>query len=310
MVHTRTGNNEHLKNRAIRTVASSRRAASKERNGFRKARIKRLAIVVLVVGVTAHLTVNPVSADIIGFANGVGYTSNNGSGSPSSFSGNSLTLTNSSPVTANTVFFNIPQSVTGFTVSFTYQATNPSGICFCDGAAFILQTSAGGIHAIGGGGGGLGYSGIAPSAAIEFSPDNGSGFNPGAPGTGFYTNGATAQSGGPPLFTFINIGSTDVIEADLSYSGTTLSEMLTDLTTSATFSHTFTGINLASILGSSTAFVGFSGGTGAGASTQVLTNFSYTTSAVPEPSTWAMLLLGFAGLGFVFKQSRRKVSFA
>ena len=34
------------------------------------------------------------------------------------------------------------------------------------------------------------------------------------------------------------------------------------------------------------------------------------TSAVPEPATWAMMLLGFAGLGFAFRQSRRKVSFA
>jgi hypothetical protein len=33
-------------------------------------------------------------------------------------------------------------------------------------------------------------------------------------------------------------------------------------------------------------------------------------SAVPEPSTWAMMLIGFAGLGFVFRQSRRKVAFA
>jgi PEP-CTERM motif len=31
--------------------------------------------------------------------------------------------------------------------------------------------------------------------------------------------------------------------------------------------------------------------------------------AVPEPSTWAMMLLGFVGLGFAFR-SRRKVSFA
>jgi hypothetical protein len=39
-----------------------------------------------------------------------------------------------------------------------------------------------------------------------------------------------------------------------------------------------------------------------------LTNFS--VSAVPEPSTWVMMLIGFAGLGFAFRQSRRKVSFA
>jgi hypothetical protein len=32
--------------------------------------------------------------------------------------------------------------------------------------------------------------------------------------------------------------------------------------------------------------------------------------AVPEPSTWAMMLIGFLGLGFAFKQSRRKVSMA
>jgi hypothetical protein len=33
-------------------------------------------------------------------------------------------------------------------------------------------------------------------------------------------------------------------------------------------------------------------------------------SAVPEPSTWALMLLGFAGLGFAFRQSRRTVSMA
>jgi hypothetical protein len=35
-----------------------------------------------------------------------------------------------------------------------------------------------------------------------------------------------------------------------------------------------------------------------------------TASAVPEPSTWGMMLLGFVGLGFAFLQRRRKVSFA
>jgi hypothetical protein len=34
------------------------------------------------------------------------------------------------------------------------------------------------------------------------------------------------------------------------------------------------------------------------------------TPSVPEPATWGMMLLGFAGLGFAFRQSSRKVSFA
>jgi hypothetical protein len=34
------------------------------------------------------------------------------------------------------------------------------------------------------------------------------------------------------------------------------------------------------------------------------------TTGVPEPSTWAMMLLGFAGLAFAFRQSRRKMSLA
>ena len=39
--------------------------------------------------------------------------------------------------------------------------------------------------------------------------------------------------------------------------------------------------------------------------------FSLTgVSGVPEPSTWAMMLVGFLGLGLAFRQSRRRVSFS
>jgi hypothetical protein len=37
---------------------------------------------------------------------------------------------------------------------------------------------------------------------------------------------------------------------------------------------------------------------------------SSVTPGVPEPSTWAMMLVGFAGLGFAFRRSRRKVAMA
>ena len=41
----------------------------------------------------------------------------------------------------------------------------------------------------------------------------------------------------------------------------------------------------------------------------ILDNVTLST-AVPETSTWAMMLIGFAGLGFAVRRSRRKVSMA
>jgi hypothetical protein len=42
----------------------------------------------------------------------------------------------------------------------------------------------------------------------------------------------------------------------------------------------------------------------------LLSEVSANVPAVPEPQTWALMLIGFVGLGFAFRQSRRKVSFA
>ena len=48
----------------------------------------------------------------------------------------------------------------------------------------------------------------------------------------------------------------------------------------------------------------------AGFGTFAQPRISGIAAAVPEPSTWAMMLLGFVGLGFALRQSRRKMSFA
>src|SRR5262249_2578892 len=37
---------------------------------------------------------------------------------------------------------------------------------------------------------------------------------------------------------------------------------------------------------------------------------SEAVAAVPEPSTWALMIIGFFGIGFAFRKSRRRVSFA
>ena len=46
-----------------------------------------------------------------------------------------------------------------------------------------------------------------------------------------------------------------------------------------------------------------------GGEAEGLDNVRLMTAAVPEPSTWAMMLLGFAGVGFMTYRRRKQVSF-
>ena len=46
-----------------------------------------------------------------------------------------------------------------------------------------------------------------------------------------------------------------------------------------------------------------------GGETEGLDNVRLMTAAVPEPSTWAMMLLGFAGVGFMTYRRRKQASF-
>jgi hypothetical protein len=250
--------------------------------------------------ITVFASVTPMFAGILGFNNGVGYTANGGA----TFSGNSVTLTDGASMgEARTAFFNTPQSITaGWAASFIYQATNPGGLCFCDGAAFIFQNSLAGATAVGFGGGDYGYVGITPSAAVEFSPDS-IGLSPGGPGTGFYQD-ATAQSSGIPLNSTapVFLNSFDPVQVNISYNGATLVESLTDLANSNTFSISYNGVDLPTIVGGSTAFIGFSGGQGGGYSLQTISNFSFS-DAVPEPSS--VFLFG-TGIGCIFWRLRRQ----
>lgn len=56
-----------------------------------------------------------------------------------------------------------------------------------------------------------------------------------------------------------------------------------------------------------------SGGASAQGSSVYADNFGFTGAAVPEPATWAMMLLGFGAMGYAMRRGgklRTKVSFA
>ncbi|MEO8894957.1 MAG: PEPxxWA-CTERM sorting domain-containing protein [Rhizomicrobium sp.] len=40
------------------------------------------------------------------------------------------------------------------------------------------------------------------------------------------------------------------------------------------------------------------------------TNFAFLASGVPEPATWAMLLIGFGGVGFMLRRQRTRETLA
>ncbi len=69
----------------------------------------------------------------------------------------------------------------------------------------------------------------------------------------------------------------DIMQATITYDGTTLSFQLLDTATNKTFSMT-KAINIPSVIGSKTAYVGFTGSTGGLTSVQKVLTWTYTAN--------------------------------
>ena len=185
-----------------------------------------------------------------------------------------LTLTTNVGTEARSVWYNTPVSTLAFTASFTYQVGSGSSNPPADGFAFVFQNQ--GLSALGGNGGGKGYTGITPSVALLFNIYTG-GTPAGVVGTTLQVNGANPADSAYNSSAPVSFGNGDLINVTLSYNGTTLTVTLTDPTAGTTYTTNFT-INLAAQLGA-TAFMGFTGGTGGANSNQFISNFSYVPQA-------------------------------
>ena len=247
----------------------------------------------LALGMTGCLCAgSQAPAAIIGFGDGTGYSLNRGvfDSTGPSIANNVLTLTDGGGGEQRTAFNKTRQDITGFQVHFVYQGTANAGSGLGDGVTFAIQNDGRGASAVGNGGGGLGYEGITPSVAIELNL-----FALPKVGTFLGINGTTgsSQGGYAPTAPVVLTGG-DPIAVDLSYNGTTLTESLTDTTTGASF-RTGYAVNIARIVGSSTAYVGFTGGSGLFTATQTISNFSMVT---PEPASLVLVTVGLGiGLG-------------
>jgi len=205
-----------------------------------------------------------------GFSSTAGLTLN---GSAVADNDTRLQLTNGGLSQAGSVFWNAPINIQSFTTNFEFQLSNAQG----NGFTFTIQNVA--PTALGGESAGLGYQNIQSSVAVKFNFYNYN--NEGSDSTGVYTDGAA-----PVLPTVdispsgILLGSGDSIQAKITYDGATLTLNLLDLVTNDTFTWS-QAINIPQIVGSNTAYVGFTGSTGGLSASQKILTWTYTTQAVP-----------------------------
>jgi hypothetical protein len=179
-----------------------------------------------------------------------------------------LQLTNGLLHEASSVFWNQPIGVGSFTTDFEFQLS----LAKADGFTFTIQNI--GPKALGGGYAGLGYAGIKKSVAIKFDLYNNAG--EGTDSTGVFTNGAE------PTVPAVNMTSSgvvlrsgDPITAHVTYNGTTLTMKLTDLVNNKTFTMS-KAISISKVVGTSKAYVGFTGSSGGLSASQKLLTWTYT----------------------------------
>jgi hypothetical protein len=129
---------------------------------------------------------------------------------------------------------------------------------FADGFTLVIQAND--PTALGQGGAGLGYQGIGHSVAVKFSTFQHSG-DPSDSSTGLVLNGANPGGGVSTIPSGVLLNSSDPKQIDLTYDGTTLTERIEDILTLDVFTTSFR-VNIAAVIGSDTAYVGFTGASG------------------------------------------------
>ena len=187
-----------------------------------------------------------------------------------SISGTHLRLTPATGNCAGSGWAASPVPINSFTNSFQFQLTS----AVADGMAFVIQNTS--KTALGATGGGLGCSGIGHSIAIKFDIYNNAG--EGTNSTGIFANGAAPYTPSMDLTpSGLNIKNGHAFNVVMTYDGTTLSWTITDATTgtSGTYSST---VNIPSVIGAPTAYVGFTGGTGGSTAQQDVLTWTYSAS--------------------------------
>ncbi len=188
--------------------------------------------------------------------------------------GTILELTTGPINQAASAYYAIPVPVTAFTSDFVFIVNKSSFTSLGNGFTFVIQNA--GPKALGTNGTGLGYATIPKSVAIKF--DFLSSGSTTDDSTGVYINGEMPTGNSIDLTSTIPLGSGNKIHAHVVYDGTTLTWTLYFRTLffndgSATNS---VAINIPEIVGSNTAYIGFTGGSSAAPSVEKILDWTFS----------------------------------
>jgi hypothetical protein len=247
-----------------------------------------------------------------GFGSTAGLTLSDDAATVVTADGTVLRLATSTPFSNGSAYSSTLVNAADFSSYFELRFTEPAGISpeGADGIAFVIQSVS---ASIGSSGGFLGYGGVSPSVAIEFDifenswdPDN--------------SHVAVLQNGNVMVHQDLTSVTTPKLQdgakkyAWVDYDGLLLEFRLSTTPVRPTDALFSTSVDIPSVLGQSTAYIGFSGATGAAYANhdvlwwQLETNFNPISgrpmTAVPEPSSVGLLALGLVGLLAARRRSR------
>jgi len=192
-----------------------------------------------------------------------------------------IQLTDGEPAEARSAWYTSLVNANEFSTTFTFAIS--AGNTTADGFTFALQRV--GPTALGYDGHDLGYAGIKDSVGVAFDVYN---FSAEGSQFGFISKGKVPDPATP--MGNVNLHSGDEFTCTLTYDGTTLSAVVTDVEHPADVFTDSETINIPSILGGDQAYVGFTGATGVAWSTQEILNWTYgygptISSLTADPTT-------------------------
>jgi hypothetical protein len=211
---------------------------------------------------------------------------------------------------AGSAWYTTQQPVAGgFSTTFRFQITQPQGITDDDGNtggdgfAFVIQNSSG--TALGGSGNGLGYDGIANSVAVEFDTFRNSVIgDPNGNHISIHTGGTAANSAWEDhslgiVTSLPNMSDANIHTAGILYLPGTMTVSLDGSDVLAVPLNLSTKLNL----NAGNAYVGFTAALFAASEDHDILNWS--VSAVPEPSSLALVMAGALSLiAYTFRRTR------